>query len=282
MAAQTYTISEQVLDAVRAHQADMDKRCRVGREFVGQIIFRGQEAVRYRRLPNHARALGKFITHREDLRAAHSHPNGHPWPSRADLRGANNDWLDRPYAIYLVPTETITVHRLFRDRSNYEEITVPSGGTGNAALTKFRATLPPEGSELRICPPGCKVDHDANDHVQAPPATRPKSTALPTIDREEGTMATTADIAQGFASKEASAYTRILNSEGKTVARAYDRKRGGVVLYFAEGALEGVSVAKELTVEDAKGGESKIAVNGGGRALQAARTVLKRTGAAAA
>jgi len=154
-----------------------------------------------------------------------------------------------------------------------------------ASLKTFRASLPAVDSELVICPPDCQEDHDAkwgNGGGSIRNAEKAKPTAQPTTSGEEGTMATTADIAQGFASKEASAYTRILNSEGKTVARAYDRKRGGVVLYFAEGALEGVSVAKELDVEAAKGGESKIAVNGGARALQAARSVLKKTGAAAA
>ena len=291
----TYTVPESILDAVRKHQADMAKRCRAGREIVGQIIFQGTTAVRYRRLPNRARSINKFTCRWEDLKAAHaelgssewammvhSHPSGKAAPSKADLRCASQDWIGRPYAIYSVPGDSLYVWQLSFSRLDYEMLSLASGGTGNAALTKFRATLPEEGSELRICPPNCKVDHDANDHVPAPPATRSKSTALPTTDREEGTMATTADIAQGFASKEASAYTRILNSEGKTVARAYDRKRGGVVIYFAEGALEGVSVAKELDVEAAKGGESKIAVNGGARALQAARSVLKKTGAAAA
>jgi hypothetical protein len=29
------------------------------------------------------------------------------------------------------------------------------------ALAEFRRTLPPEDSPLRICPPGCTSDHDA-------------------------------------------------------------------------------------------------------------------------
>jgi hypothetical protein len=29
------------------------------------------------------------------------------------------------------------------------------------ALAAFRATLPPEGSELEVCQPGCDRDHDA-------------------------------------------------------------------------------------------------------------------------
>jgi len=40
------------------------------------------------------------------------------------------------------------------DRPGYQITTATK-----RALADFRATLPPEDSDLRICPPGCRGDH---------------------------------------------------------------------------------------------------------------------------
>lgn len=49
-------------------------------------------------------------------------------------------------------------------------------------LNEFRATLPAEDSELQICPPDCKVDHDAQypNWMRGEMPEAPKQEVLPT------------------------------------------------------------------------------------------------------
>lgn len=94
--------------------AEIEKHARTQirpeRECVGYLTVENGIAVKYTRLRNWGKGDYHFRVNHLYYPAGrvlvHSHPDGSPYPSTADLKGANRRWLERPYAIISVPPKT--------------------------------------------------------------------------------------------------------------------------------------------------------------------------------
>lgn len=121
-------IPDSVLLAIRRHA----EQVRFGREVVGLIAVKGEEAVRYIRLRNSYRGEGAFhLKHRhykgklkpgEKGILCHSHPWSFPEPSIGDREKAHHRWLEREYAIYGLDERLLGLHILHSDRESFTTI----------------------------------------------------------------------------------------------------------------------------------------------------------------